>query len=173
MNPSMRTMRLFLVCISVLVAPNAKGASHPKPVEETFLTADGVRLKGRFHKSGKPAAGNPIAILLYEPGAGRSMDKSGDWGSLAITLNDAGFHVFRFDWRGHGRSTDIVDTEGDGSGYTGFWTNGFTGPWNKKYVLGARKRPVKNDLFVKTDVRSAKYFPVYRATRSSLRDGAR
>ena len=81
MNPSMRTMKLLWLCIAFLVASNAKAASHPKPVEETFLTADGVRLKGRFHKSGKPAAGNPIAVLLYEPGL-----VALDGGQVAVAL---------------------------------------------------------------------------------------
>ena len=125
-----------------------------KPVEENFSTADGVRLKGLFHKAVKAAPGNPVVILLYEPGVGNSMDKPGDWSGLTKTLNDKGFHVFRFDWRGHGKSKDITDPNE-------FWTNPITGPWNKKYVKGANKKPIKNDIDIKTDVASLKgYTPV-------------
>ncbi len=116
-----------------------------KPVEENFTTADGVRLKGLYHKSVKPAPGNPIVILLYEPGVGHSLDKPGDWSGLTKTLNDKGFHVFRFDWRGHGKSKDITDPNE-------FWNNGVTGLWNRKYVKGFNQRPIKNTIDVKQDL---------------------
>jgi pimeloyl-ACP methyl ester carboxylesterase len=127
-----------------------------KPVEENFSTADGVRLKGLFHKAPKPAPGNPVVMLLYEPGIGHSMDKPGDWGGLTKTLNDKGFHVFRFDWRGHGRSKDITDPNE-------FWNNPITGPWNKRHVKGWNKKPIKNDIDVKTDIGQTLrlYLPVF------------
>lgn len=149
------------VVLGVLLSSTSSIVAQQKPEDESFTTADGVRLKGRFHRAPRPTPGNPIVILLDPPGAGHTMDKPGNWDGLTKRLNDGGFHVFRFDWRGHGRSTDLVDVEGDGSGYTGFWSNGFTGPWNKKYINNSNRRIVKNDLFVKTDVRSSKYFPVY------------
>src|SRR5438552_1022053 len=110
-----------------ITGDNSRSLGQDKPIEETFNTADGVRLKGLFHKSGTPAPGNPVAIVLYQPGVGNSLDKPGDWSGLTADLNKKGFHVFRFDWRGHGKSTDIIDTEQ-------FWTNQVTGPWNRKYV---------------------------------------
>ena len=158
-----------LAIVFAILESSSTATALEKPVEETFQTADGVRLKGRFHRCPRPASGNPIVILMYEPGVGRSMDKSGDWSELLEKLAGAGFHAFQFDWRGHGRSTDIVDTEGDGSGYTGFWTNGFTAPWNRKLVNGSRRRPVKNDLFVKSDIRSSRYFPVYSEDLAAVR----
>ncbi|MBX9626973.1 MAG: hypothetical protein K2X82_24440 [Gemmataceae bacterium] len=130
-------------------APPARAAD---PVEETFPTADGVRLKGLFHRADKAREGNPVVVLLYSPGPDRTMLK-GDWDGLAATLNKQGFHVFRFDWRGHGKSTDIQDPQE-------FWKNPLTGPWNNKYIKGAAKKPVKNELAVKADV-NAKYFPAY------------
>jgi len=126
-----------------------------KPIEENFTTADGVRLKGLFHKAQKAAPGNPVVILMYEPGVGNSMDKPGDWAGFTKTLNDKGFHVFRFDWRGHGKSKDITDPNE-------FWTNPITGPWNKKYVKGFNKKPIKNDIDAKTDFVSLKgYTPIF------------
>lgn len=140
-----------------LVGDPRPARAQNKPVEENFTTADGVRLKGLFHKSGTPAEGNPVVVLLYPPGAGNSLNKPGDWDGLASTLNKAGYHVFRFDWRGHGKSTDIVDTD-EFWNLTGRPTP--TGIWNQKYVKGVKDRPVKNTLSVAKDI-DPKYFPVY------------
>lgn len=145
---------LFATLAFLASQSDAPAQDDGKPVEENFSTADGVRLKGLFHKATKAAPGNPVVILLYEPGAGNSMDKPGDWAGLTKSLNDKGFHVFRFDWRGHGKSKDITDPNE-------FWNNNFTGPWNKKYVKGANKKPIKNDIDIKTDVASLKgYLPI-------------
>ncbi|MDB5307435.1 MAG: alpha/beta hydrolase [Gemmataceae bacterium] len=133
--------------------PPPAQAQPEMPVEENFRTADGVRLKGLFHKSPSPTSGEPVVILLYPPGPGNSMDKPGDWSGLTKTLNAKGFHVFRFDWRGHGKSTDIVDT-GE------FWQTGLTARWNQKYVNGFNKKPIKNDISIKSDIKPG-YFPAY------------
>ena len=61
---------------------------HPDPVEENFRTADGVRIKGYFHKSANPLPSKGVVILLYEPGVGNSMSKPGDWDGLTKTLLD-------------------------------------------------------------------------------------
>jgi pimeloyl-ACP methyl ester carboxylesterase len=81
----------------------------------------------------------------------------GDWEGLANRLNGEGFHVFRFDWRGHGKSTDIKDP-------TKFWTNQYTGFWNVRYIAGANKRPLKNTLDVVKDLpgqRLTGYYPAF------------
>lgn len=146
---------VFALAVALAVSDGGRPARAADPVEETILTADGVRLKGLFHKATENAdkQGNAVVVLLYSPGPDRTMTKPGDWGGLADKLNKEGFHVFRFDWRGHGKSTDIQDTQA-------FWKNPVTGPWNNKYIKGANKRPVKNDLSVKTDI-SPRYFPAY------------
>jgi hypothetical protein len=146
------------VAVSGQNAP-ARAQDDNKPVEENFTTADGVRLKGLFHRTAKPAAGNPVVILLYQPGPGNTLDKPGDWAGLTKTLNDKGFHVFRFDWRGHGKSKDIVDTDL-------FWNNPITGPFNRR-ITGANKKQNKNknELDIKNDfpneLARQRYFPVY------------
>ena len=145
---------VFLSALAVALYADAPPARAADPVEETFLTADGVRLKGLFHKATKNVdkQGGAVVVLLYPPGADRTMTK-GAWDGLAAQLNDEGFHVFRFDWRGHGKSTDIQDPQA-------FWKNPVTGPWNNKYIKGANKKPVKNDLNAKADI-NPRYFPVY------------
>jgi hypothetical protein len=138
-------------------APPAQAQQPAAPVAETFVTADGVKLHGLFHRSPKPQAGNPVVLFLYPPGPANSMTKPGDWDGLATTLTKEGFHVFRFDWRGHGKSTDIVDT-------MLFWQNPYTGGWNNQLIKGANKKPVKNDLFVNKDFTAqnlARYFPCF------------
>ena len=152
--------------------PTAR-AQPPGPEEVSFDTADGVRLKGLFHKGRPvdpaPKAGandpmvprggptDPVVILLYPPGVGNTMDKPGDWAGLAKTLNDKGYHVFRFDWRGHGKSSDVTDTDL-------FWRTGLTAPWNQKYIKPAKGKAVKNELRVKDDIVPRDlphYLPVY------------
>lgn len=135
-------------------APTARGQDN-KPVEEKFTTADGVTLQGLFHKSPQPKSGNPVVILLYPPGPANTMLKPGDWNGLTDLLTKEGFNVFRFDWRGHGKSTDITDTDL-------FWNNPITGRWNQKCVAGynAFKRTGPDRISVKKDIRSS-YFPVY------------
>ena len=120
---------------------------YPAPEQETVTTADGVKLRGLFHKSNSEKAaknGDPVVILLYSPGPGKDMTK-GDWEGLANRLNDEGYHVFRFDWRGHGKSTDIADVKK-------FWqTATWSAPVNNKYIAGATKSPPKATLSVEKD----------------------
>jgi pimeloyl-ACP methyl ester carboxylesterase len=159
-------VRLLLAAPLLLVflpldPPPAGAQAAARPVEEAFNTADGVRLKGLFHRSpNADKQGDAVVVLLYPPGPDRDM-RTGNWDDLVGRLTAAGFHVFRFDWRGHGGSTDVVDPLGDNTPFTGFWTNSITGGWNQRYVRGANRRPAKNDLHVKSDINQGRYLPVY------------
>lgn len=151
-------------------APAAR--AQPKgtpPTEETIRTADGMKLKGLFHASKKPKGGKvssaPVVLFLYPPGQDRSMTK-GDWESLANTLNDEGFHVFRFDWRFHGKSFDVDNPLGDNMN-PGFWNNPISGPTNAKYIKGSNAKPAKN--IVKVNEVDAKYFPMYVQDLAAVR----
>ena len=155
---------LLLAALAALALDPPPADAQVKPTEEAFTTADGVRLKGLFHKSpngGKQ--GDAVVVLLYPPGPEKSMLK-GDWDGLITRLNDAGFHVFRFDWRGHGQSTDIVDPLGDGTNpYNGFWVNTVTGAFNRQYVKGGTNlKKAGNDIRVKGGISNlGAYFPVF------------
>jgi pimeloyl-ACP methyl ester carboxylesterase len=127
-------------------APRA--AAQEKPSTETVTTADGVQLTGEFSKAPKGTGNDPVVVLLYPPGIDRTMEK-GNWKGLAAELNEAGYHVFRFDWRGHGNSKVV-------KGNT-FWTNNFTGAHNTKYIKGSQKKP--GTINVKDF--SPQYFPLY------------
>src|SRR5688572_14484837 len=96
------------VGLTSLGTPSAT-AQPPAPVQETFYTADGMELHGLCHATQKDPAKAPVVVFLYPPGPDRDMTK-GDWGTLAKALNAEGYHVFQFDWRGHGKSTAIKDT---------------------------------------------------------------
>jgi pimeloyl-ACP methyl ester carboxylesterase len=76
----------------------------------------------------------------------------GDWTGLANRLTEAGYNVFRFDWRGHGKSSDIKDAPK-------FWQNPFTGPWNSRFING--KKPNKDVFNYKDLNNAAAYMPVY------------
>ena len=148
-------------------APRAL-AQNNDPVEETFRTADGVELHGLFLKSQVSPGTDPVVIILYPPGKDNNMDK-GDWKGLAARLSKEGFNVFRFDWRGHGKSTDIKDTKK-------FWENPFTGGannWNMKFIKGAptaAANKIKNDIFFKDIMGDpTKYTPVYTMDLAAAR----
>jgi pimeloyl-ACP methyl ester carboxylesterase len=152
----------FAAAVALLLPPDPPRtaaqdppAAPPAPVEETFLTADGVQLRGLFHPSAKNQAEAPVVILLYPPGMGNDMTK-GEWKSLAGRLQTEGYNVFRFDWRGHGKLGTDIKAPMD------FWTNRWTGPANNRFIIGANKRPLKSDLFFKDfGANAVKYAPVF------------
>ncbi|WP_439625905.1 hypothetical protein [Gemmata sp.] len=165
MSPLPFSSRLAACSLAVLVlAPAARAAD---PVEETFLTADGVQLHGMFTKSAKAPGTDPVAVLLYPPGKDNTMAK-GDWKGLAALLAKNGYNVFQFDWRGHGKSTTISDPArfwnlaGPGDQFA---PNPFTGPWHTaRLIRGAPANPrqrVKNDIEYKDLVVPARYAPAY------------
>ena len=156
--------------------PTAQAQPKPvPPVVETIRTADGMKLQGLFHETKTPKAGNnagssPVVILLYAPGVDHSMAK-GDWESLANTLNENGFNVLRFDWRGHGKSTDITTPLGNMM-EPGFWNNRYSGFWNTKYIKGGgpNKKPVKNDFKVnELTSPNSNYYPTYVQDLAAVR----
>ena len=159
---------ILAVAAALTLSPPTPVYAQNAPAEETFLTADGIQLHGLFHKSDKSPGNDPVVVLMYPPGKGNDMLK-GDWKGLADRLTKEGYNVFRFDWRGHGKSFDIKDT-------AKFWTNPVTGQlpngtplWNMRYINGANKRPVKDTFFVKDLTIPASYMPVYLNDLAAVR----
>lgn len=151
---------ICLLAISVDTSHVQAQAKAPPPEEETFLTPDGIQLHGIFHKSAKSPATDPVVILLYPPGKDNNMTK-GDWAGLANRLSEGGYNVFRFDWRGHGKSNDIKDAPK-------FWMNPFTGVWNSKYIAG--KKPAKDTFnFKDLEKNAVNYMPVYLTDLAAAR----
>ena len=133
----------------------AFGQVDPKPAEAkpvepkidtegvSFDTADGVTIQGTLYApifdektritAAKDAANAPVVILLHSYMADPN---KGDWDGLAKTLAARGFHVLRFDFRGHGKSTVINEKV--------FWANRYA---NSAYFPKlASKKPLPNKL---------------------------
>ena len=79
------------------------------------MTADGLQLRGLFHKSAKDQGGlaGRDPALPAGPGEGQGTGhEHGRLGGSGEPAGAEGYHVFRFDWRGHGKKgSDIKDTE--------------------------------------------------------------
>lgn len=145
-------------------------AQAPKadpPVPDSVTTADGFTIRCLFHQSkSKKAAdtGDQVVILMYAPGGGRDMTK-GDWAGLADKLNDEGYHVIRFDWRGHGKSTEIADTQL-------FWKDSMAARLNTQSITGSTKTPPKTEFNATKDLtqtNASRYFPAYVNDLAAIR----
>jgi hypothetical protein len=68
-----------------------------------ITTVDGVELVGKYYRSPNSKEG-PCAILLHKYGSDRS---KGDWDLLARALQEKGYAVLTFDFRGHGESKTV------------------------------------------------------------------
>lgn len=134
-----RLLLPFLFAAGVLglaaaTAPPA-AAQGQGPSDESFESADGVRLNGRFYQA--KASRNGSCVLLL-PGFKKDPTK-GDWDGLAKRLAGEGYHVLLLHYRGHGKSTDI-----DGKTFFG---HPVLGAINTQFVPGANKKnPPKNSL---------------------------
>ncbi len=125
-------------------------AQPPAPEPMSFTSVDGVKLQGQFYKSPKGAA-SPVVLMLHDYKA--NPDEAA-WTDMAKLLVQKDYNVFRFDFRGHGKSTDIDPTL--------FWdTRTAAGLINKAFVrippgfTVATKNTIKVDEF-----RDDKYYPV-------------
>lgn len=140
---------------------------HDDPTPDSVTTADGVTLRCLFHESKSENVGklgNQVVILMYAPGGGRDMTK-GDWAGLANRLNDEGYHVLRFDWRGHGKSTEIADVQS-------FWKDSLTARMNVDYITGSKKVPPKTEFNALKDLpgnKAAAYYPAYVNDLAAIR----
>jgi len=166
-------MRRWMVAPLVLAASVGLTTLEPRlataqpagmPVAETFRTPDGVELHGLFHATAKTPNTAPVVVFMYPPGPDRDMTK-GDWKDLAKALNNEGYHVLQFDWRGHGKSVTIRDK-------AKFWNNPYLNgaPGFNSYIKGGPpKMPLKNDLAYKDLTQAAKYTPAYLNDLAAVR----
>ncbi len=135
--------------------PKTAGGAEAGPAKQVdILTVDKVELKGKYFASNKEKA--PCVLLLHAIGESSS---SKDWTNLAVKLNEKGFAVLMFDFRGHGDSTTVrpgvVNPKDPTKTERGFWDE----PLNQRGVKGfnafkPRPTEIKQEQFL------AEYYPV-------------
>lgn len=90
--------------VGVLVASTREVTAQAGATEKVrFDTFDRVTLRGTFYPSTKGS--KAPCVLLLHPLGGNSAQEG--WGALAKALQEKGFAVLAFDFRGHGDSRDV------------------------------------------------------------------
>ena len=127
----------------------AKAAAIQKHAKETlaeevsFKSVDGVKLSGLFYKA--LDAAKPVVLMLHDYKADPS---AGVWDDTARLCLAKGFNVLRFDFRGHGKSTEVIPGE--------FWVR----RENSSLINGGTAANVATKTAIKhADFRPA-YFPM-------------
>jgi len=127
----------FLAGVALALVPgDAVLAQGAKPDQVKFRSADGVNLVGAFYAPA-PAKGkkakDAVVMLLHDFSHkdGGSSSQAG-WGELASTLQQEGYAVLSFDFRGFGDSKDVIKET--------FWDDKKF-PHNKKYFTRKTKLP--------------------------------
>jgi hypothetical protein len=123
--------------LSLLLAlPAATSEQEPRQVD--IRTVDRVDLKGKYYPGDKNS-GAPCVIMLHAIG---DSSNNKEWINLAKKLNERGFAVLTFDFRGHGDSTTVhpgAPNPNPKLAVAGFWDEAF----NRQYIKGAAKRPTE------------------------------
>ena len=127
----------------------AKAAAIQKHAKETlaeevsFKSVDGVKLSGLFYKA--LDAAKPVVLMLHDYKADPA---AGVWDDTARLCLAKGFNVLRFDFRGHGKSTEVIPGE--------FWVR----RENSSLINGGTAANVATKTAIKhADFRPA-YFPM-------------
>src|SRR5262249_36398942 len=79
-------------------------ADKPDGEKVAFQSADGVTLVGSWY-AGAKGQDSPCALLLHDA---RESRRAAGWEALARSLQEKGFAVLTFDFRGHGDSTAVT-----------------------------------------------------------------
>lgn len=96
---------IILGLIGLVAAPSQAQEKKVVKDEISFKTFDGVLIKGTFYPSQK--GGNaPVVMFLHKLGGNHTQE---GWEGLAGKLQQKGYAVLAFDFRGHGASTEIVE----------------------------------------------------------------
>jgi pimeloyl-ACP methyl ester carboxylesterase len=135
----------LLFGLALVALPQASGTARAadKFSKVTFDTVDGVTLQGTFYPSpkGKDA---PTVLLLHKIGSDSHKD---GWDDLAKSLNEAGYSVLGFDFRGHGASTTVDPNK--------FWNYA----WNAKASKTGSMEKGKLKESISDKGFSASYYP--------------
>jgi hypothetical protein len=93
------------IVLALLVVAQVHGQEKPKSI--TFKTADGVTLSGTLYAAKKSKDGAVVLLLHDFDSKKGGSSAQGGWGALAKSLQDAGYHVLSFDFRGFGDSKEV------------------------------------------------------------------
>ena len=115
-----RPLGFLLGTAVLLLGHGAARAQNSTPVK--FDTKDGVILHGTLYPGKSARVRDEPAILMLH--RYRSDSHQDGWDALAVKLQEKGFTVLSFDFRGHGKSTSV-----DGRTFWSF-------PFNQRYVRG-------------------------------------
>ena len=102
--PFGRLSPLLLAGLALLLLPSAGRSDPPKSQKMLFETFDKVQIQGAWYPSAADGNKSPCVILLHKIG-GNHMQEG--WEALAQVLQEKGFAVLAFDFRGHGDSKTI------------------------------------------------------------------
>ena len=116
-------------------------AARGEPV--SFKSVDGVKLSGVFYKA--MDAAKPVVLMLHDY---KANPNDVVWEDTAKLCLAKGFNVLRFDFRGHGKSVEVVPGE--------FWVRNE----NRNFITGGTAANVATKTAIKVaDFRPA-YFPM-------------
>ncbi|HBI42705.1 MAG TPA: hypothetical protein DDY78_07595 [Planctomycetales bacterium] len=150
--------RLFFMAAlgAAMCSLAARGADDPKKDDDAskpvkFDTIDGVELEGRFYAAvpkTKAKAKEATVLLLHNINSktGGSSNQPG-WDELARMLQDDGYSVLKFDFRGFGNSTNVSSQ---------FWKE----PYNSNNVRGGKAvKPPSTINHKDFDNKAGEYYP--------------
>jgi hypothetical protein len=99
----MRSFITFALAMGLGLAFIAPARPQDNKEDVSFKTIDGVLIKGVFY-TGSKGANSPTVIMLHKWGGNSSQN---GWTELAKRLQEKGYSVLTFDFRGHGQSTTV------------------------------------------------------------------
>jgi hypothetical protein len=112
----------------------AAAARSAEPERVRFITADYAEIQGLYYPSDKGIKGAPV--LLIHP-LGGSIEMAG-FSDLAKKLQEKGFAVLTFDFRGHGSSLNVMPQ---------FWSAEMTNQGLKGYRASKPKTTISHNDF--------------------------
>ncbi len=144
---------LAAAAVLALIGPSARAQNEVKPKadvkveEKAFKSIDGVKLQGQFYKTNSTKGKDAPTVLVLH-GYGQKTDDAA-WDDTAKTLAEF-YNVFRFDFRGHGKSTDIEPSD--------FWDPKY--PTNRQFVtIQPPLKPETKNTIKFTDFK-VNYYPM-------------
>ena len=120
-----------------------KYAKDAKGEEVSFTSADGVKLKGLFFKA--QDGSRPVVLMLHDY---KSNSAATAWASAAKLCLAKGFNVLMFDFRGHGKSTEVI--AGD------FWVR----KENRTLITGGSSSTIATKTAIKVNDFRPNYYPM-------------